>query len=99
MEISVGDDPGGPPAQVVDATLRRHLALLLVGVQSGDDCMVARLARAEAHRLVGAVQAGLRTHRLDESGHCRVCRATQCALRDEISRALLPIRPAPTDGG
>ncbi|WP_153816565.1 hypothetical protein [Gandjariella thermophila] len=83
----------------MDVVLRRHLALLLAGVQNGDDGVVARLARSETHRLVGAIRASLRAHRLDPAGCCGACRATRCVLRDEISHALLPVRPAPADGG
>jgi hypothetical protein len=86
-------------ASGLDAVLRRHLALLLIGVQSGEDADVVRLARSETHRLVGAVTACLRAHMLDAGGACTACRSPHCLLRKDISRALLPIRPALPNGG
>lgn len=79
--------------------LRRHLAMLLVGVQCGDDADVLRLARSETHRLVGAVNACLRAHVLDATGVCTACRSLECLLRKNIRLALLPVRQAPDDGG
>lgn len=79
-----------------DALLRRHLAMLLIGVQNGEDADVLRLARAETHRLVGAVAACLRGHALSPSGSCTTCKLPECLLRKEISLALLPVT---LDGG
>jgi hypothetical protein len=82
-----------------DAKLRQHLALLLVGVQSGEDADVLRLARSETHRLVSAVLACLRAHVLAPSGACTTCGLPECLLRKEISLALLPVRPVLPNGG
>ncbi|WP_199444584.1 hypothetical protein [Umezawaea beigongshangensis] len=84
----------------LDALLRRHLAMLLVSVQTGDDPDVARLARSETRRLIGAVTVSLRSHALDAVGTCTKCGAKECSLRNEISLALLPARPRfPVDSG
>jgi hypothetical protein len=82
-----------------DAMLRQHLAMLLIGVQSGTDADVLRLARSETHRLVGAVLACLGAHVLAPSGSCTTCELPECLLRKEISLALLPVRPALPSGG
>jgi hypothetical protein len=82
-----------------DVVLKQHLAMLLIGVQSGEDADVLRLARSETHRLVGAVLACLRVHVLTPSGSCATCGLTDCLLRKEIGLALLPVRPALPDGG
>jgi hypothetical protein len=82
-----------------DAMLRRHLAMLLIGVQSGEDAEVLRFARSETHRLVGAVLACLRAHVLAPSGLCTTCGLPECLLRKEISLALLPVRPVLPNGG
>jgi hypothetical protein len=79
-----------------DALLRRHLAMLLIGVQNGEDADVLRLARSETHRLVGAVTACLSGHALSASGSCTTCESPECQLRKEISLALLPVT---FDGG
>jgi hypothetical protein len=89
----------GRSAAVLDADVRRHLAMLLTGAQCGTDDQVVALARMETHRLVGAVIAGLRNHELDHTGHCTVCRGLYCVLRSDISNSLLPIRRLPTRGG
>ena len=83
----------------MDAVLRRHLAMLLVGVQCGDDADALKLARSETHRLVGAVIACLRAHELNAAGVCTACRSPECLLRKDIRLALLPVRQAPQDGG
>lgn len=79
--------------------LRQHLAMLLIGAQGGEDADVLRLARSETHRLVGAVLACLRSHVLVPSGSCTTCGLPECLLRKEISLALLPVRPALSNGG
>jgi hypothetical protein len=90
---------GGVNGSEVDAMIRRHLAMLLVGVQCGDDDTVLKLARAETHRLVGVVIACLRAHVLNTAGQCSTCRAPECELRKDIRLALLPVRqPSPELG-
>jgi hypothetical protein len=86
-------------ASGLDVVLRQHLVMLLIGVQNGEDADVVRLAKSETHRLVGAVTACLRVHVLDHLGTCTACQSVECLLRNEISLALLPVRPAPLDGG
>jgi len=91
--------PEGRSARVLDADVRRHLAMLITGAQCGTDDQVVALARMETHRLVGAVIAGLRSHRLDGVGACTACRSRFCALRNEMSNSLLPVRRLPARGG
>lgn len=67
--------PEGRTARALDADVRRHLSFLLTATQCGTDDQVAALARMEAHRLIGAVIAGPRDHRLDDNDVCTVCRA------------------------
>jgi hypothetical protein len=83
----------------LDVVLRQHLAMLLIGVQNGEDADVVRLAKSETHRLVGAVTVSLRAHALDGSDSCIACGSSECLLRNELSLALLPVRLAPLDGG
>ena len=78
-------------AKTLDFEVRRHLTMLLTGIQTGADDLALRLARSETHRLVGAVVAGLRSHHLDNSGACVLC-GTYCRMRNAISNALLPVR-------
>lgn len=79
-------------ANVLDFELRRHLAMLVTGIQSADDDTALRLARMEVHRLAGAVIAGLRSHHIDKSGACVLC-GPYCRMRVAVSNALLPVRP------
>ena len=82
-------------AGVLDFEIRRHLTMLVTGVQSADDDTALRLARMEIHRLVAAIFAGMRSHYLDRSGTCILC-GTHCRLRVAVSHALLPVRPEHT---
>ncbi|MBP2334571.1 hypothetical protein JOF41_000749 [Saccharothrix coeruleofusca] len=63
----------------MDKVLRQHLAMLLIGIECGEDADVLRLARAETHRLMGALLACLRAHALDQSGSCTACRVRRNA--------------------
>ncbi|MGH3860250.1 hypothetical protein [Actinokineospora sp.] len=91
--------PEGRTATALDVDVRRHLSMLLTGTQCGTDDQVVALARMETHRLIGAVVAGLRNHRIDAHGTCTVCCGQFCALRSEMSNSLLPIRRLPMSGG
>ncbi|WP_033442803.1 hypothetical protein [Saccharothrix sp. NRRL B-16314] len=73
-----------------DRLLRHHLAAVLVGVLYNTDRKSLQMARAETHRLVGAVTTCLGTHPLDMAGQCSVCRSSECALRSDLRLALLP---------
>jgi hypothetical protein len=97
--MSMSEVPEGRSAAVLDTDVRRHLAMLVTGAQCGTDDQVVALARMETHRLVGAVMVGLRSHALDHTGHCTVCRGPFCVLRSEVSNSLLPIRRLPTPSG
>ncbi|WP_173132989.1 hypothetical protein [Kibdelosporangium persicum] len=77
------------PANVLDFQVRRHLAMLVTGIQSADDDTALRLARTEIDRLAAGVIAGLRSHHLDRSGTCVLC-GTYCRLRVAVSDVLLP---------
>lgn len=79
-------------AEVSDQVVRRHLAAVIVLAQEGNDAVVARLARAEVCRLVSAICVALGRHPLDAAGSCPVCAAGTCRLREEMRRALLPVR-------
>ncbi|KAA2254961.1 hypothetical protein F0L68_29770 [Solihabitans fulvus] len=89
---------GDADAAGLDALIRRHLALMLIATQTGDDRTVLWMARAETHRLVAAINASLRAHQLDQFGHCATCQSARCVLRAELSRALLPVREPSDDG-
>jgi hypothetical protein len=91
--------PDERSAAALDVDVRRHLAMLLTGAQSGTDDQVVALARMETHRLIAAILAGLRNHPLDHSGSCTVCCGQFCELRNEFSHSLLPIRRLPPAGG
>ncbi|WP_367130608.1 hypothetical protein [Saccharothrix sp. HUAS TT1] len=73
-----------------DRVLRRHLAAVLVGVLYNSDRKSLQMARAETHRLVGAVTTCLGTHPLDKAGRCDVCKSSECALRSDLRLALMP---------
>ena len=71
--------------------LRRHLAAVLVGVLYNSDRNSLQMARAETHRLVGAVTTCLGTHpQLDKTGRCSVCESPACVLRSDLRLALMP---------
>jgi hypothetical protein len=73
-----------------DRVLRRHLAAVLVGVLYNSDRKSLQMARAETHRLVGAVTTCLGTHPLDKAGRCGVCESSECVLRSDLRLALMP---------
>jgi hypothetical protein len=73
-----------------DRVLRLHLAAVLVGVLYNSDRKSLQMARAETHRLVGAVTTCLGTHPLDKVGRCGVCESPECVLRSDLRLALLP---------
>jgi hypothetical protein len=73
-----------------DRVLRWHLAAVLVGVLYNSDRKSLQMARAETHRLVGAVTTCLSTHPLDKEGRCGVCESSECVLRSDLRLALLP---------
>lgn len=79
-------------AEVSDQIVRRHLAAVIVIAQEGNDAAVLRMMRAETCRLVSAICVALGKHPLDAAGLCPICAADTCRLREEIRRALLPIR-------
>ncbi|MEV1115091.1 hypothetical protein AB0I91_08485 [Actinosynnema sp. NPDC049800] len=73
-----------------DRVLRRHLAAVLVGVLYNSDHKSLQMARAETHRLVGAVTTCLGTHPLDKTGRCAACESSECVLRSDLRLALMP---------
>jgi len=86
-------------AEVSDAELRKHLAMLLAGIQGSEDFVVVNLARSEAPRLIGAVLTCIGDHWLNRNGKCVDCHGPHCFLRQRLSQSLLPVHRHPTSRG